>query len=593
MPAVHVLLGLTLVLMSFLKSFPILASCPYDNVTNTVDLSSAFNTSLVNLTKSHLANCPKNATTLNISSNSLQTLSSDVFDDFWNLVTITLSHNQIKALPYGLLKNMRSLKHFDASDNALETLDDDLFVGLSNVPLVNLVTVNFSHNNISEIGFNVFHKDMALIRDVDLSFNSLLSFEPWPYIPQTDQHDNDDVIWNFQNNFIASLTNKMNWTYDLIEDYEFEVYLQNNRLRVLNTNMVKIYNPGFAGDYLTEFITYNINITQNPFFCDCQPHVYVKALHESIMFYLNAEENRVRCDGPPHLHGIDFFHDMELDEFVCNLTDNCPSECFCQERPNSHELFVDCRNKGLTSLPLTLPHATYGNISLHLDNNNIMHLTETKYNHQIRNLTISNNKLTFIDSSIIMSMNNLKILNLDNNEINYFPKELQLLAFPNVSMSGNPLLCGCNMTWMADWINLSPDAKDSHITCDYDGDSLPISTITEDDLLCSYDKIIIILSVTIGVVIGLVSMVTITAKRCPYETKVLLYKFFNIHPRDKYKVDQEPTKEYDAYISYYQGEQGEEDINVLMYITQRNIECIDVHYSETSNVLMYITQRTI
>ncbi|OWF54065.1 protein toll-like [Mizuhopecten yessoensis] len=556
MPPVYVLLYLTIVWMLALQSFTTIATCPYSSVSGAADLSGVLSPSLVILQKNDLVDCPKNATTLILSGNSLQTLDGDVFDDFWNLFSISLSHNQINSLPSGLLKNMRSLKNFDASNNMLVALADDLFMG-QGVHLSNLETINFSHNNISDIGFNVFHKDMALIKSVELSYNSLVSFEPWPYIPQTDQNDKLDVHWNFQHNFIASFTNKMNWSYDLTEEYEFDIQLQYNQLTSLNTDTITVYHPGFNGDYLTEFLTFNINVTENPFHCDCQPYVYVSALHESLLFYFKIEESRMRCTWPPHLRGIDFFHDIELDEFVCNRTTSCPSGCFCQERPNSYDLFVDCRDAGLISLPLALPHATYGNISLHLDNNNIEYLTQTNYSHQISNLTISNNQLASIDSSVIKSMNNLKYLNVENNRINYIPKELQLLAFSNVSISGNPLLCDCNMTWMAEWINLSPQAKDSQITCDDDGESLPISTVTEDTLLCSYDKIIIILSVTLGVVIGLVGAVSITAKRCPYETKVLLYKFFNIHPRDKYKVDQEPDKEYDAYISYYQGEQGE------------------------------------
>ncbi|XP_069137764.1 protein toll-like [Argopecten irradians] len=556
MAGTYILLGVAFVFVNVLTFSPLHASCPYDNMTNTVDLSKAINPK-PHLTKADLNDCPSKATSLILSHNSIQSLSSDVFDGFWALTSITIAHNLIETLPTGLLKNMRSLTHFDVSDNALEALKDSLFFQLSGVPLTNLVAVNFSHNNISDIGFNVFHKDMSSILNVDLSFNRLPSLEPWPYIPQTDQSDSEDVIWNFQNNSISSFTNNMNWTYDLVEQYEFEIQLQNNSITAFNTSIVDVYYPRFNGDYLTQFLTYKMNISQNPIFCDCQLHVFVKALHQSLMFYMNVEENRVRCAGPPHLKGIDFFHDMELDEFVCNITTDCPSRCFCQERPNSWELFVDCRNQGLTSLPLTLPHAKYGNISLHLDNNNIEHLTKTTYSHYIRNLTISNNKLKSIDSGIIMSMNNSKFLNLDNNQINYIAKELQLLAFSNVGLSGNPLLCGCNMTWMADWINLSPDAKDSGITCDNDGESKLISAVTEDELFCSYDKLIIILSVTIGVIIGFVSVVVITAKRCPYETKVLLYKLFNIHPRDKYKVDQEPTKEYDAYISYYQGDKGE------------------------------------
>jgi hypothetical protein len=69
----------------------------------------------------------------------------------------------------------------------------------------------------------------------------------------------------------------------------------------------------------------------------------------------------------------------------------------------------------------------------------------------------------------------------------------------------------------------------------------------------------VVLAVLIAIIIGVV----ITA-RCPYETKVLLYRLFGIHPADKYRVDLEEPREYDIYISHY-----EHDIQARQWVRSK------------------------
>lgn len=256
-----------------------------------------------------------------------------------------------------------------------------------------------------------------------------------------------------------------------------------------------------------------------------------------------------------------FFHNIELSEFVCNKTDKCPPGCVCQERPHINAMVVNCTGTGLTTLPEELPEERFGRIHLHLDNNNIQHFTRKNYTSKIVNLTISNNKLSYFSSDARTSMKNLAYLDISGNSLSFVPKEMQSMSFDKTIVTGNPFQCDCNMTWMKEWINVSPGATDRGIECNFDGKYKKIRDITRELLLCTFEGIAIGLSIGLGSLLAVVIGVAITAKRCPYETKVLVFRFFGIHPRDKYKVDTDTNKEHDVYISF-----DIEDIQVRQWV---------------------------
>jgi hypothetical protein len=169
--------------------------------------------------------------------------------------------------------------------------------------------------------------------------------------------------------------------------------------------------------------------------------------------------------------------------------------------------------------------------------------------------------LNYIDGEAIKEMKNLERLDISRNYIKSVPKEIQKLSFDKVKIRGNPLECDCNMIWMADWISLSNGTVDASISCSSEGETKIIKDVTEKSLHCNVDNLIIIFGPVVGVLVVIVITVIISAKLCPYETKVLIYRFLRIHPRDRYVVDHEVTMEYDAYLSY-----DGDDIQVRQWI---------------------------
>ena len=515
------------------------SSCTVIN--STLDLSNGF-FSGTTLYKENFTGCPYNVATLDLSFNSIETIDDDAFNPISNIQLLNISHNNLKYFQEGTLKYLRNLLYFDASYNSLTYINESLFAGL-----VNLREIHLQYNKIAILGFNTFHKDMANLLLANVSHNMLTSFEAWPYIPQQIPDDSIDLIFDFTYNIISVLSNEGNWTYNLIEQYESYVNLQNNNITTID--VVSKYNPTFDNSnrgLLSEYLTFRINATLNPFFCDCNLYDMAYDIHDSIFLYTRIEEFRYRCGGPPELAGEDFMHDITLDRLVCNITTDCPNGCFCQERPHTSELYVDCTNGNLNELPKTLPTPRYGNISLHLDKNSIRELNYMPYMAFVRNLTISNNRLAYADSEVFTK--HMQYADLSTNQLEYLPESIQKLPLAQAILHGNIFQCACNMTWMKSYIELYSQAEGASLSCDHDGKSRQFTDVTDETLNCDYNLTVILITSIVGVFVAVVIGLLITAYRCPYETKALAYEYFGVHPRDKYKVDQNSSMEHDAYI---------------------------------------------
>lgn len=535
------------------------ASCPTSGSVITLNTAYGMNDSV--LSKALLSSCPRNATSIDLSSNHFTTVNSDAFEDFYSLTTIILTNNKITELPVGVLDKpfKSSLTHLHADQNKISLLKNGLFEGN-----VNLKTINLAENTIDFIDTNVFHKHLTKLELVNISHNQLTYFEPWPYVPKTPQDDGIDLIFDCRYNLIERFTNTINWTYDLVDPYEYQVYLQFNSLSNLTNDVVFQYRDHLSDlSILTELMTYRVNITNNPFICNCKVYDLVKDLHSSFFRYSQVDQYRYYCGSPSHLRGIDLLHDLDLDQFVCNTTSECPSNCICQEQPYISTLVINCTNANLREIPKTIPELSSNirYVSLYLDGNSITEIIKRNYSNIIKNLTVANNYLNYIDGEAIKEMKDLESLDISGNYIKSVPKEIQKLSFDKVKIRGNPLECDCNMIWMADWISLSNGAIDASISCSSEGETEIIKDVTEESLHCNVDNLIIIFGPVVGVLVVIVITVIISAKLCPYETKVLIYRFLRIHPRDRYVVDHEVTMKYDAYLSY-----DGDDIQVRQWI---------------------------
>ncbi|KAK3609203.1 hypothetical protein CHS0354_003183 [Potamilus streckersoni] len=499
-----------------------------------------FNLSLQNRTSISMSDfLDTNVLTVNLSYNLISNLSSDTFSRVILVKSLDLSYNSMTQLQGDLLSPFIQLVCLQIPYNRLEQLPEEF---LKNK--VALEELDLSHNNLNSIPVKFFHSNLWRLRVVNLSWNNLVVFHPWPLLLRI------SVDFDLSHNKISTTGNNLGET-KFTNSYgsDITVNLQFNNFTQWNDSF---YQDLFGVDenVAEKFIFLIPDLRNNNWTCDCNFYKRTSLMHKSFYLYAKTDNLKIKCYNPPHLRDKRVFYDVALNEFVCNLTSD--QNCLIQDNPNMNLVYVDCRNRGLTSMPRSLPLPDGRKLSLNFHGNSIRSLDNVEYADKIESLNLSNNALQFIDGNALRRMNNvIKELDLRKNSLKYVPKEINVLPFEKTYVEDNHLSCDCNMTWMADWVNLAPGYRDKSVQCtDVNGNRHVIKEVTEHLLNCTNDTLIAV-SVSLGVLLVIIIILVITAKRCPYETKVILYKIFRIHPRDKYIVDNtDHDMDNDAYISY-------------------------------------------
>ncbi|KAL4233230.1 hypothetical protein ACF0H5_007914 [Mactra antiquata] len=527
--------------------------CPLINNSNTTYTINMKGTGLTTLNRTlfeAIFDCNTmagNITRIDSSGNSINHVEYDTFGIFYSLIRLDLSYNEISHLHVNTFNGLRTLQELDVSFNQLTQLQAGL------IQILSLVSVWFNNNNISYVEPGIVGQDNEELIYFNMDYNALTYLDPWPYL--TYQTHSRDVTRNFylRHNNISMLTNYMNWTYDLIYSYEVEVSVEHNDIRSVGSNAVLQYDHTVPyKEILPRFLTLYANITNNPFYCDCNLYLFAEQLRSSILRYSRVEEYRYRCNAPSKVAGIDWLHDLDMAELVCNTTNDCPSNCQCQDRPHNDTYFIDCTGAGLTEIPDIIPENNRSKIEIFLDNNYITELKSTSYIDRIYNISLRNNEITTLDNDVLEQLN-AKEIDFGNNKIRSLPVKIKKYGYDSVNLHGNRLWCDCDTMWYQDWLNsVDSNLIDTALTCDSDEGSQTIAKMSLRDLGCT-NEIVIIVGVLAGTVFFAIIIGLVFACRCPYETKVIFNKLTLglFHPRDKYKVtNDKDKKEVDIYLVY-------------------------------------------
>lgn len=523
----------------------VMARCN-DRITLAIDFS---NQRITHVDQELFKDCNIGAISIDLSGNKITQLNASAFAyydsnsgkyiyQFYKLQKINLNNNQISSIDKKTFSYTRLLETLSLNNNEITSLESGIFYHQSY-----LEELDLSNNKISTIGTSVFTTRLSNLRIVDLSNNKLTAMEAWPYIPP------DIVTFNVSHNQINRFTNYLNWTYDLAEPYHVYVDLKHNNFTIWDDEWLRRYQR-LDGNFVGDFVTYRLDISLNPWVCDCQIHYMASKIQDSFYRYAESELLHVYCENPPNLRGQRII-DMDLNELICNVTLDCPLDCECKNMSASKTLKVDCHGGNLTQLPDHLPDITDRTIDLDVSNNKIWKIDSRQYIDKLNKLSAQNNRLVLIDQETIKNMTQHSLsMNISNNQLQFLPNSIQTVQI--ISIHNNPFTCACNMTWMAGWLDLeSIKPRDKQVTCrTEDGDTHNIIAVTDTLLDCNFYTEIG-LAIGFGILLVLVLIGLFWTKKCPYETKVLAFKFFRIHPRDKYKVDEEgTTKEHDIYISF-------------------------------------------
>lgn len=176
-------------------------------------------------------------------------------------------------------------------------------------------------------------------------------------------------------------------------------------------------------------------------------------------------------------------------------------------------------------------------------------------------------KVTEITTDFALNIQNtttLQWLDLRNNSLLCIDKTLSNVShLEHVWLSGNPIHCDCEMTWMIHWINQFMNSEGKHTVVDYldvkcgNGKfkGLPVYAVTEVLLGCYPNTWS--LGQKVGVGMGaatavLLVLISAFLARKSKEMKFLLFYYLKLDtvPKDEDK-DKLENKEYDAFFCYW------------------------------------------
>jgi len=247
---------------------------------------------------------------------------------------------------------------------------------------------------------------------------------------------------------------------------------------------------------------------------------------------------------------------VHLDQFVCELTERCPSGCRCVHRLANDTLHIYCSNTNLTVLPLQLPELTKSNTKYKLDfsNNRLFRRLEHRdYFVNTSILDVSNSNIQLTESADVWnSIVNIPQVNLYGNKLTSFPQSIisSNTTTAKLNIAQNPWDCSCDNKWMSRWLTSIAERLTEKVLC-YNPPRLRGKSIiqTNEEEFCvdptaeaSKRAWIISISAVAGVVVVLLSVIVIF-----YRLRVKLYTRWKFHPFDRDECPGEDM-DYDVFL---------------------------------------------
>jgi len=337
--------------------------------------------------------------------------------------------------------------------------------------LQSLQTLDLSSNFISYIGLRVFSNasDLTSLRSLDLGINRLTSLEPWWYYRCI-----QDIPANIYvgSNSISKFTNELKFDFQCgMKQTAGYLDLSNNNISHI-MDILQGWNIASAtklfcitkrqGLAVRTFMHFNLEA--QTYDCDCIDYPifkFSKVFRKGTGYLRNAFCNKKHfAEGP--LGAKVLAITIPLIEFVCEVTDHCPSSCRCVYRPANVTLHVYCSSANISSLPLHLPPLPKSYVKYNLDfsNNKLLRRLEHRpYFVNASILDISNCEVNIVDVDAwrgFAKMRSLLVtpsIYLHNNKIKSLPFEISGINSSSVrfTLYDNPWDCSCENRWMIAW----------------------------------------------------------------------------------------------------------------------------------------------
>ena len=210
----------------------------------------------------------------------------------------------------------------------------------------------------------------------------------------------------------------------------------------------------------TKYKPMMLAISIDSLFCDCQDFT-VKQLHNRYHELYNRKQDlildltQVICSTPTNLENASF-PSISIDDMVCDIIDECPSNCKCIEQPSSNAMIINCTDVGLKDSPTILPPLTGFSVKeyyLILSKNHISRLNYKDYINETTHLDICDSGVEDIDPRMWRAIQTMKNVSLKNNLLTKFP-EVPHGSFIGdlLDIQNNPISCDCKNKWLKSWL---------------------------------------------------------------------------------------------------------------------------------------------
>jgi len=487
------------------------------------------------------------------------------------LTTLRLERNRITQLPDNCFTKLTNLVTLMLQNNSITRLQDGLFDGLCS-----LVHLDLSYNQIASIGLRLFSNasDLTSLHGLNLSYNKLTSLEPWWYYRCIGLQASLETIINLGYNLISKFTNEMNFNYRCGMKPPFgNVVLRFNRI----THIMDMFKGWNIEDLLTGLCLFvrrhghiKFYLDGNTNACDCVDFPIHKVINMAprVTFtkgvYCSKEKFHTNT-GQPLLATT-----IPLSEFVCELSDHCPSSCQCVYRPANATLHVYCSSANISSLPLHLPPLPKSYVKYKLDfssNKLLRRLEHRPYFVNTSILDVSNCRLTKINVEDLKDLAHLQVVNFRGNMLQSFQREANGVNISaRLYLGINPWVCSCENSWIIKWLqSLSHQISDpGDITCMSPAriHGKNILTATDEDFCV--DPVLRVLKISLPSVLCPVTVFLVIVFAV-YRLRVRLYRRWRFHPFDRDECVGEDM-DYDVFLCCSSADHREHGLRILEVI---------------------------
>ena len=450
-------------------------------------------------------------TYLNLIGNALTIVPSEFFA-LTQLNVLVLSENKIESVPCGL-STLTQLSLLYLNNNQINSVECDLSM------LTKLIVFNLSNNNIHSLdSWPISLADKNTLKDLRLDNNHISQFTNYARAPAT--------MCNKKIKVISLVRNNIKHFLDIVEGWNLKVSSNEE----LSDCLDLLYDQ----------------VEGNPLSCDCVDYDVYKQIQTR-----NVSGYKLRCHHPARLKGKDPSK-LSLDQFICDISNNCPAGCKCTKSPYYQNITVKCEQFEETLLPTNIPKLPSGEYQYCIDfrYGNISKLSYRPYLSEIRTLKFSHNAISEVLLDAMLALQNVSILYLDDNRLERLPDNIttaQLTNVMDVRLSQNPWVCDCTTLstkkWMTEHAKVITD-KYSAVCNSPSYLSHRNMMYTEDNMFCPNENSnYVILAAVFGTCILIICIFSLILVR--------IRKF--IH--DKHLAEQmvlfdEIDKEFDVFVSY-------------------------------------------